>query len=176
MVSNISEQNLTTEYDNLQKAVANFSTRIDNLTARELELSNQIKDTSKALEKQPAAPNTQLSFNRKLNAVVFGVSESPPKTFKSVQLQKAWNQYQKYLPVSASVQVNPSQILDCYRPGKFNLNRLDLDLSWLNSYDQLMLLPSSLTGSHCQVPSLSSQTCLLRSAQQNQPCLGSGGL
>ena len=73
MVSNISEQNLTTEYDNLQKAVANLSTRIDNLTAHELELSNQIKDTSKALEKQPAAPNTQLSFNRKLNAVVFGV-------------------------------------------------------------------------------------------------------
>ena len=52
MVSNLSQQSLTTEYDNLQKAVANLSTRIDNLTARESELSNQIKDTSKALEKR----------------------------------------------------------------------------------------------------------------------------
>ena len=77
MVSNVSQQNLTTEYDNLQKAIANLN-RIDNLTARESELSNQIKDTSKALEKQPAAPSTQSSFNQKLNVVVFGVEESPP--------------------------------------------------------------------------------------------------
>ena len=175
MVSNISQQNLTTEYDNLQKAVANLSTRIDNLTARESELSNQIKDTSKALEKQPAAPSTQPSFNRKLNVVVFGVEESPPKTFKSVRLQKDMESVSEIF-ASISVQVNPSQILDCYRLGNSSLHRLDLDLFWLNSYDQLMLLPSLLTGGHCQVPFLLSQTCPLRSALQNQPCLGSGGL
>jgi len=53
IVSNLLQQSLTTEYDNLQKAVAYLSTKIDNLTARKSELSNQIKDTSNALEKCP---------------------------------------------------------------------------------------------------------------------------
>ena len=84
MVSNISQQSLTTEYDNLQKAVANLPTRIDNLTARESELSNQIKDTLKALEQRPTAQNIQPLINRKSNVVVFEIEESPPKTFRSV--------------------------------------------------------------------------------------------
>ena len=118
MVSNISQQSLTTEYNNLQKAVANLSTRIDNLTVRESELSNQIKDTSKALEKHPTTSNAQPFINRKSNVVVFGVEESPPKTFKSVRLQKDMKSVSEIF-ASINVPVNPSQILDCYRLGKF---------------------------------------------------------
>ena len=117
MVSNISQQSLTTEYDNLQKAVANLSTRIDNLSTRESELSNQIKDTSKALEKQPTTPSVQPLINWKSNVVVFGVEESPPKTFKSVRLQKDMELVSEIF-ASINVQVNPSQILDCYCLGK----------------------------------------------------------
>ena len=117
MISNISQQSLTTEYDNLQKAVANLSARIDNLLARESEFSNQIKDTSKALEKQPTTPSVQPLINRKSNVVVFGVEESPPKTFKSVRLQKDMELVSEIF-ASINVQVNPSEILDCYRLGK----------------------------------------------------------
>ena len=105
MVSNISQQSLTTEYDNLQKAVANLSTRIDNLSAHESELSNQIKDTSKALEKRSTVPSVQPLIKWKSNVVVFGVEESPPKTFnKSVRLQKDM----ELVSESINAQVNPS--------------------------------------------------------------------
>ena len=122
MVSNISQQSLTTEYDNLQKAVANLSTRIDNLTAHESELSNQIKDTSKVLEQRPTAPNIQPLINRKSNVVVFGIEESPPKTFRSVRLQKDMESVSEIFS-RIKVQVNPSQILDCYRLGKFKFQQ-----------------------------------------------------
>ena len=46
--------------------------------------------------------------------MVFGVEESPPKTFKSVRLQKDMESVSEIF-ASISVQVNPSQILDCYR-------------------------------------------------------------
>ena len=115
MLSNISQQSLTTEYDNLQKAVANLSTRIDNLTARESELSNQIKDTSKALEQRPTAPNIQPLINRKSNVVVFGIEESP-------RLQKDMESVSEIFS-RIKVQVNPSQILDCYCLGKFKFQQ-----------------------------------------------------
>ena len=50
--------------------------------------------------------------------MVFGVEESPPKTFKSVRLQKDMESVSEIF-ASISVQVNPSRILDCYRLGKF---------------------------------------------------------
>ena len=50
--------------------------------------------------------------------MVFGVEESPPKTFKDVRLQKDMELVSEIF-ASINVQVDPSQILDCYRLGKF---------------------------------------------------------
>ena len=79
VVTNLTQQYLSTEHDALQKAVSDLSSKIDKLQAQESKLNDQIKNTSVTFGKQPVAPNYPTP-DRKSHVVVFGVAENLPKT------------------------------------------------------------------------------------------------
>ena len=112
---------MSSEHSALQKAVSDLSSRIDKLQAQELELTSEIKNTSKALETHPESIRSQNS-NRKSNIVIFGVEESPPKTPKSTRLQKDTSTVVEIFS-SLGVHVESSHILDCFRLGKFKVQQ-----------------------------------------------------
>ena len=78
---------MSSEHSALQKVVPDLSSRIDKLQAQELELTSEIKNTSKDLDMHPDSIRSQNS-NRKSNNMIFGVEENPPKTLKSTRFQK----------------------------------------------------------------------------------------
>ena len=87
MVTSLTQQYLSSEHSALQKVVPDLSSRIDKLQAQELELTIEIKNTSKALDTHSDSIRSQNS-NRNSNNMIFGVEENPPKTLKSTRLQK----------------------------------------------------------------------------------------
>ena len=117
MVGSLTKQCLSSEHDALKKVVSDLSSRIDKLQAQELELTSQIKDTSKALETYPDAIKSQ-NTNRKSNVVVYGVEECPPNTPRSARLQKDTNVVAGVFG-GIDVVIEPTRIVDCYRLGKF---------------------------------------------------------
>ena len=121
VVTGLTQQYLSSEHSALQKAVSDLSSRIDKLQAQELELTSEIKNTSKALETHPESIRSQNS-NRKSNIVIFGVEESPPKTPKSTRLQKDTSTVVEIFS-SLGVHVESSHILDCFRLGKFKVQQ-----------------------------------------------------
>ena len=53
VVTSLTQKYLSSKHSALQKAVSDLSSRIDKLQAQELELTSQIKNTSKVLETHP---------------------------------------------------------------------------------------------------------------------------
>ena len=117
VVTNLTQQYLSTEHVALQKAVSDLSSKIDNLQAQESKLSDQIKNTSDTFGKQPVALNYPTP-DRKSHVVVFGVAENPPKTSVNTRMQ---NDLKALLQIFDSIDVHVSSggILDCFRLGKF---------------------------------------------------------
>ena len=121
VVVDLTKQYLSSEHGALQKAVSDLSSRIDKLQAQELELSSQIKTTSKALVTHTDRSKSQ-NVSRKSNVVVYGVEECPPKTPKSMRLQSDSNAVSKVFS-SIDVHIEPNQVVDCFRLGKFKSNQ-----------------------------------------------------
>jgi len=117
LVSDLTKKNLTAEYSNIQKAVSDLSAKIDSLQAQELQLSSQISNTSKAIEKHPSKASVTPG-DRKCNIVVFGVEESPQNTLRSARIVRDTKEVSKIFG-NLDVHIEPSQILDCFRLGKF---------------------------------------------------------
>ena len=61
VVTGLTQQYLSSKHSALQKAVSDLSSRIDKLQAQELELTSEIKNTSKALETHPESIRSQNS-------------------------------------------------------------------------------------------------------------------
>ena len=83
IVEDLSKQYLSSEHGALQKAVSDLSSRTNKLQAQELELSSQIKTTSKALVTHTDRAKSQ-NVSRKPNVVVyvtFSVRTVPFGTF-----------------------------------------------------------------------------------------------
>jgi len=82
------------------------------------ELNSQITNTSKAIHVPTPSKGSAQSSDRKSNVVVYGVEESPPNTPRGVCLKEVY-----ILSVSKilNIEIVPSQILDCYRLGKYKL-------------------------------------------------------
>jgi len=109
------------EHQVLQKAVTDLSTKIDALTAQESELNTQIAETSKAIHVQLKSSQTSSQpSDRKPNVAVYGVEESPPNTPCGACLQKDTVAVSKIFG-SLNIEIEPSQILDCYRLEKYKL-------------------------------------------------------
>ena len=121
VVEDLSKQYISSEHGALQKAVSDLSSRIDKLQAQELELSSQIKTTSKALVTHTDRAKSQ-NVSRKSNVVVYGIEECPPNTPKSVRLQSDSNAVSKVFS-SMDVHIEPNQVVDCFRLGKFKSNQ-----------------------------------------------------
>ena len=121
VVVDLTKQYLSSEHGALQKAVSDLSSRIDKLQAQELELSSQIKTTSKALVTHTDRSKSQ-NVSRKSNVVVYGVEECSPKTPKSVRLQSDSNAVSKVFS-STDVHIEPNQVVDCFWLGKFKSNQ-----------------------------------------------------
>ena len=121
VVVDLTKQYLSSEHGALQKAVSDLSSRIDKLQAQELELSSQIKTTSKALVTHTDRSKSQ-NVSRKSNVVVYGVEECPPKTPKGVRLQSDSNAVSKVFS-SIDVLIEPNQVVDCFGLGKFKSNQ-----------------------------------------------------
>ena len=116
IVSDLTKEHLSKEYS-LQKAVSDLSAKIDNLQAQELELSSKITDTSNVIGKHPSK-SAVTSNDRKSNIVVFGVEECPQNTLRSARIVRDTKEVSKIFG-SIDVHVEPNQILDCFRLGKF---------------------------------------------------------
>ena len=97
------------------------------LQAQELELSSQIKTTSKAQVTHTDRAKSQ-NVSRKSNVVVYGIEECPPKTPKSARLQSDSNAVSKICS-SMDVHIEPNQVVDCFRLGKFKSNQSWIDLT-----------------------------------------------
>ena len=121
VVEDLSKQYLSSEHGALQKAVSDLSSRIDKLQAQELELGSQMKTTSKALVTHTDRAKSQ-NISRKSNVVVYGVEECPPKAPKSVRLQSNSDAVSKVCS-SMDVLIEPNQVVDCFRLGKFKSNQ-----------------------------------------------------
>ena len=77
-----------------------------------LELTTQIKSTSKVLESHIDIPKSQ-NVSHKSNVVVYGVEECPPNNAKSIRLQSDTNAVSKIFS-SMDVHIEPHQIVDCF--------------------------------------------------------------
>ena len=121
-VAGLTKEYLSTEHQVLQKAITNLSTKIDTFTAQETELNTQITETSKLyIYIQPKSSQTSFQLSdRKSNVVVCGVEESPPNTPRGARLQKGTVAVSKIFE-SKNIEIKPSQILECYRLGKYKL-------------------------------------------------------
>ena len=117
IVSDLIKEHLTTEHSTIQKAVSNLSAKIDKLQAQELQLSSQITNTTKAIEKQPGKPLHQTD-DCKCNAVAYGVEKCPQNTPRSACFVRDTNEVSKIFG-SIDVNIERSLILDCFRSGKF---------------------------------------------------------
>jgi len=117
----LTKEYLSTEHQILQKAVTDLSTKIDALTAQESKLNTRIAETSKAQHAQPKSSQTssQLS-DRKSNVVIYGVEKSPLNTPRGARLQKDTVAVSKTFG-SMNIEIEPSQIRDCYRLRKYKL-------------------------------------------------------
>ena len=115
--ADIAKQQLSSEYNIIQKAVTDLSAKIDNLQAQEQKLSTQITSTSNAIGKFPSK-SVATSNDRKSNVVVFGVEECPQNTLRSVRILRDSKEVSKIFS-SIDVHIEPNQILDCFRLGKF---------------------------------------------------------
>jgi len=116
-VSDLTKEHLTSEHSTIQKAMSDLSAKIDKLQAQELQLSSQITNTTKAIEKQPGKPFLQTD-DRKCNVVVYGVEECPQNTPRSARLVRDTNEVSKIFGF-IDVNIERSLILDCFRLGKF---------------------------------------------------------
>jgi len=123
IVTNLTQQHISKEYESIQKAVSDLSSKITHLQAQESDLCTQIKNTAVALDTHPDKTKTPSQFSdRKYNIVVYGIDESPPNISRNQRLQHDTNVVGKVFE-SIKVIVEPSLILDCYRLGKFNPQR-----------------------------------------------------
>jgi len=115
-------ESLTTAHNTIRKAVSDLSDKIVNLQSQESKLSEQIKATSDAMGKQPTYPS-QLPPNRRSNIVLYGVKECIPKALRHERLQ---NDIYTVLEIfgGINIQLNPSNILDCFHLGKFKQTQL----------------------------------------------------
>jgi len=116
-VSDLTKKHLTAEHSTIQEAVSDLSAKIDKLQAQELQLSGQISNTSKAIDRHPGKSFIQ-NDDRKCNVVVYGVEECPPNTPRSARLVRDTNEVSKVFS-SIEVNIEGSLILDCFRLGKF---------------------------------------------------------
>ena len=120
-VVSLTKEYLSTEHQVLQKAVTDLTSKIDELTAQESELSSQITNASKAIHAQPTSSQASThSSDRKSNVVVYGVEECRPNTPHGARLQRDTITVSKIFG-SMNTEIEPSQILDCYRLGKYKL-------------------------------------------------------
>ena len=121
IVTNLTQQHISTEYQTIQKAVSDLSNKIIHLQAQESDLCTQIKNTAVALDTHPAKTKSP-SPDRKCNVVVYGIDESPQNTPRNSRLQNDTHAVVKIF-TKIEVTIEPSLILDCYRLGKFNPQR-----------------------------------------------------
>ena len=117
VVSDLTKEHLSTELTTIQTAVTDLSAKIDNLQAQELKLSTQIASTSNSIGKYPSR-STGTSGDRKSNVVVFGIEECPQNTMRSARIIRDTKEVSKVFN-NIDVHIEPSQILDCFRLGKF---------------------------------------------------------
>ena len=118
IVTNLTQKHLSNEYQTLQKAVSDLSSKIQYLQAQESDLCTQIKKTSVALDRHPVK-NKTLTQDPKCNVVVCGVDECPQITSRNVSLQRDTDAVTK-LFLNIEVTIEPSLILNCYHLGKYN--------------------------------------------------------
>ena len=104
-------------YNSEAKCKAYLSVKIDNLQAEEQKLRTQITITSNSIGKYPSK-STGTSEDRKSNIVVFGVEECPQNTPRNTRIIRDTKEVSKVLS-SIDVHIEPGQILDCFRLGKF---------------------------------------------------------
>ena len=158
VVTSLTQQYLSSEHSTLQKAVSDLSSRIDKLQAQELELTNEIKNTSIALEAHPDSIRSQNS-NRKCNIVIFGMEESPPKTPKSTRLQKDTSIMVEIFS-SLGVHVESSHIsLTVFVWENLKYSNENLGSFWLNFIVLSIILLFLQTKLLCYLLFSSSRTC-----------------
>ena len=86
IVTNLTQQHISKEYQAIQKAVSDLSNKIIHLQAQESDLSTQIKNTAVALDTHPNKTKSS-SPDRKCNVVVYGIDENPQNTPRNKRLQ-----------------------------------------------------------------------------------------
>jgi len=118
IVFDISKGHLSTEFTTIQTAVTDLSAKINNLQAQEQKLSTQIASTSNSIGKYPSRSTAATSGDRKSNVVVFGIEECPQNTLRSAQIIRDTKEVSKVFS-NIDVHIEPSQVLDCFRLGKF---------------------------------------------------------
>ena len=75
-----------------------LTSKIDELTAQESELSSQITNTSKAIHAQPTSSQASThSSDRKSNVVVYGVEECPPTRLEELISKEIQLLFPKFL-------------------------------------------------------------------------------
>ena len=114
-------ESLTSTYNTIEKAVSDLSSKIVNLQSQECNLSEQIKSTIVALGRQ-SSYSTPAPADQRSNIVLYGVEESPPKALRHERLQHDVKAVLDILG-GIKVQLNPVQILDYFRLGKFKPNQ-----------------------------------------------------
>ena len=94
--------------------------------------------------------SNHLTTDKKYNVIVYGIDENPPNTKRHVRLKNDIEVFHNAL-VSASIQIEPSAIKDCFRLGQYKSSSdhpRPLLIKFLRSTDVTYLLTSKTQLKH----------------------------